>query len=424
MKFDKKNIKAWIKKFALCRFIIKKIRIIKSVIVNNIKNIFFKYHLKKYFNQKDRKNNKIKVAFLCQMPEIWDKEVPLFESMKKSNDFFVEIIVVPAYDFVNKKIKYFYEKDNFFFQNYSEAIPALINGKWLNLKKRKYDYIFYQRPYNNYLPRGFRSSHVISFAKCCYIPYAFWPLKEMICGYNRDFFDSIYFAFIESEENAAYLRTLGNYDNRVLFCGYPVLENITVTDDYLDDNGVLWTPRWSYGDKIGGSHFFEYKDKILEWQKNNPQMQLIIRPHPLAFENYLAEGLMTEDDIEKYKKSVFSTGAVFDDNKIIETTFKSTRVLISDISSIMYPFFLTGKPIIYCNSGIAHSPSFEILLKGVYIANKWEDVKEYLDKLNSGIDSLKSIREKIIKEIKNKHKDSTNRIVSSILNDYNEHHYI
>ena len=57
---------------------------------------------------------------------------------------------------------------------------------------------------------------------------------------------------------------------------------------------------------------------------------------------------MTERDVENYKNSVKEHGASFDKNEIVGDTFRQTEILITDYSSIILEFFLSGKPVIYC----------------------------------------------------------------------------
>ena len=65
-----------------------------------------------YQKKKKNKNNKIKVGFLVQMAEIWDKEAPVYEKMVSDNRFDVYLIIVPHYDLSTNKLSqpYFFDK--------------------------------------------------------------------------------------------------------------------------------------------------------------------------------------------------------------------------------------------------------------------------------------------------------------------------
>ena len=48
--------------------------------------------------------DKIKVSFIVQMPEIWDKEAPVFEALLRDDRFDACLIVVPHYDYSKDKL--------------------------------------------------------------------------------------------------------------------------------------------------------------------------------------------------------------------------------------------------------------------------------------------------------------------------------
>ena len=55
----------------------------------------------------------------------------------------------------------------------------------------------------------------------------------------------------------------------------------------------------------------------------------------------------------------------------------------------------------------------------MYIAHNWEEVKRYLDDLVAGKDPLFDKRQEIAKRIYEAHKDATEKIVESIIQDFN-----
>lgn len=361
---------------------------------------------------------KIRVTFIVQMAEVWDKERPLFNNLIGDDRFSVTMLVVPAFDFVNSKVLSYYDSDYFFKEYPEHAVKALEDGKWRDIADFHADYVFYQRPYDMYLPEEYNSFNVSKVSRCCYIPYAFWPLKSSLCGYNNGFFRNVYFAFMESKENRDALikeKRIFQAEQRILFCGYPSLEGLH-TDSQESKTDVLWAPRWSYDEERGGSHFFELKDEILELTGDSAK--LIIRPHPLAFQNYVRIGKMSEEDVELYRKEVARRGASFDSNELIEDTFDEIGVLISDISSIIFPFFLSEKPIIYCDAHIPISPSFEALLEGMYRAETWEDVKKIYARICSGDDYLADKRHEIAERLRKEHNGATDRIKKILVDDH------
>ena len=136
----------------------------------------------KRLNKRKREYDVVKVAFLVQMAEIWDKQLPVYAAMQEDERFEPQLIVVPPYDLIKREITYDY-KDNYFLLNYEQSIPAYSEGKWIDFSDRQFDYVFYQRPYDVNLPKQLQSYQITSFSRCCYIPYGYWPFKNDLCGY-------------------------------------------------------------------------------------------------------------------------------------------------------------------------------------------------------------------------------------------------
>ena len=93
-------------------------------------------------------------------------------------------------------------------------------------------------------------------------------------------------------------------------CSILKISVILVCRCYLDERctahsvrRILWTPRWTTQERIGGSHFFEYKDLFLEFAEKygSEELKFAIRPHPLMFDHFVTEGQMTEQDVADYK---------------------------------------------------------------------------------------------------------------------------
>lgn len=100
----------------------------------------------------------------------------------------------------------------------------------------------------------------------------------------------------------------------------------------------------------------------------------------------------------------------------------TSDVLLTDGSSIMMDYLLTGKPIIYCHKEKdKFTPLGQILYRGVYVANSWEDVEKYLGDLRQGIDPLKEERQVCRETLIPVRKVSAGETIKEILKkDYHE----
>lgn len=368
-----------------------------------------------------QKKNKgpINVAFIVQMPEVWDKEEPVYLAMRDNPDFNTQLIVVPHYDIQKKELSRDYIH-NYFLENYEDAIPGFQNGKWLNLKG-KYEYVFYQRPYDGYLPKELRSSKVRKYSKCCYIPYGFVG-ADVFNEINSDrrFFRNISMAFVETDAMAKLIRSrFGTHDrlHRVECLGYPALEPYFDIKPSNVFKKILWTPRWSYDEKLGGSQFLEYKETIKTIKKLYPEMKITFRPHPLLFEELVSKGLMGKQEIDDYVGSLADCDIKYDTGTPIYDAINDADILITDFSTIIIQYFVTGKPVIYCEAGIKLNEIYEKMAKGFYLANNEEDILEQVKSISNGSDILLTIRRKIIENDLRKYRHGTNAIIKAMYDD-------
>ena len=364
--------------------------------------------MKKYTESK-----KIKVGFIVQMPEIWDKEAPVYEAMSIDKRFEVSLIIVPHYNLNESKLESYGEEKEFFMTKYPKATFILLKDQKEMIIDVTYDYIFYQRCWEGYLPKQLRCKNVIKYAMTCYIPYCYHCAPVPNSYYQKDFFWYLSKFYCCSMDQYEEVSRIGN-----IVCqyeGFPVIDSLRFKEQSHARCKILWTPRWSDDPSLGGTSFNLYKYNILEIEKISEHISLTLRPHPLTFENAVRVGWMTVSEVEEYKDLVFKSGAAFDENKIIEDTFFDTDILITDFSSAMVPFFLSGKPIIYCSStDFEMTDTFRKIMNSVYVANSWNEVLQYVTELINGRDVLFEKRKEVITSIRNQ-TSSVERIINDLV---------
>ena len=208
------------------------------------------YYIKR--NIRAKNTGVIRIGFIVQMAEVWDKEVRIYEELRTRADVKTFLIVVPPYDLKTDKNTLSYENDPFL-SIYPEAIKALQpDGNWIDIKKFNLDYVFFQRPYDHYLPKPLRSTELVKHTKCCYVPYGYAGSDVFNRGNtNLPFFRNMSFVFLESE----YMKVIfkRSFNNRSMFkhqkyetLGYPDLEVYFDIPSRDEIKNILWTPRWSY----------------------------------------------------------------------------------------------------------------------------------------------------------------------------------
>lgn len=338
-----------------------------------------------------RKTGAVRVGFIVQLPSIWDKQVDIYEELKKNSAAETFMFVVPPFEWATGNVNVDYT-DNYFVKKYPEAIKVYNdNSEIINLKEYDLDYLFYPRPYDHYLPKPLRSSVTFKYTKCCYIPYGLSGSDVFNDGniYNK-FFDYMAVTFMDSEYAKDLMKKcyrlselLGIRD--IEYLGYPALSKYLEYPLHSEKMCVTWTPRWSTDRVIGGSNFIKYSDDFLELT-GRIHRKFIFRPHPLMFDELVAKGTITEEYKNNYLRMLEERSVQYDTVSPIDEIFKNTEVLITDYSSIIPHFLLTGRPIIYCEGGIDFNPVFSEMSKYIYVTRRWNEVEQCLENILNGND--------------------------------------
>lgn len=424
-------------------------RVIRKIL-NYIKHIIFERgYLIYYLNipsfksslkeiEKRPQKEKLNLVFICQCPTAWTTAQPMYEAAMKDPQINVTVVLIPELEFsyyVFLKHIY-YDKIYNFGKTISEnCVHAYSpeNNEWFDLRTLKPDYVFIPRPYETYLPKQYRASAIRKYAKVCYVPYAFPMLPDSHIIYNSHFSRNVYFFFCEQEQSYEYVchkfkRTCSKGVQRAEFTGYPRFDLIDLHQNHEGSLWkkersneifrIIWTPRWTTDPKLGGSNFFNYKDKIIKYVEKHEEVELLFRPHPMAFENYISQGLISSEKLEEYcQKYRELPNAVLDQTVNYYDTFFSSDVLISDPSSVTLDYLFTGKPIIYCPSSNKAHEVVGGLQECYYIAESFEEVIEIIEQLRQGQDPKREIREKMVKHLKRDGKIGQS-IIEKIKKDY------
>jgi len=388
-------------------------------------------------------NAKIKVGFMVRMIELINKCKPLIDNLLADERFEVYILCVPSNIEDGRLIKSENNNDIYEYckQFYSNSINTLnTNGTWVDIKEYDLDYVFYSHPYDSVYPHFYKSKNVCKWSKICVLLYGMLLTKEMLnIMLNKKFFRNVYLYFAET----SYVRDFNinrfpithKFGLQKSIClGMPSLQDIYSRKclDYkkslawtFSENifRVIWTPRYTTRLKLGGSNFFTYYKELIEYADSHKDIDFLFRPHPLTFKNFIKTGEMTETEVLEFQSAIRKRKNVaLDVEKEYVDTFLSSSVLVTDISSIMAEYFVTGKPIIYCasNMTLEVAEHTQRIIDGCYVVYNKKELFSCLAKLKNGIDELKGIRESIVTELFGDYlKCSTEKIVEEIVSDYN-----
>lgn len=375
-----------------------------------------KWQLKKIY--KRTHNLPINLVFVCHRPSVWGSLKTVFEECNKDNKFNVTIVAIPNKkqlpEFGLSHEEYESEGAEEFFKDYPCRI---INGynyktkKWFDLTLLKPDYIFFQQPYNICKPNEYKSKKVSKYAKILYVHYA----ANFIGGgvleetYPLDFIKNVSMIFSADKYDKDLINSYLQWNQikvKTKLTGFPRYDNLDKYKNIDSKNWnfakdknkkrIIWTPRWCTNE--GNCNFFAYKDELLNYVSKNKDIDFIFRPHPQAFAEWNATGELPEIEANDYKNKYETLeNAKIDTRKEYLTTFYSSDIMITDISSIVAEYFLTGKPIIYCHKKDCFNDFSRKIAEGFYWVKNWEELENTINMLKLNIDPLKGKRQEIIK---------------------------
>lgn len=388
----------------------------------------------KYFKKNNKiKERKIRIAFIVQELAVFNKSQILIDMLSTHKKFDVLLLCIPSNIENGKLVNNAYDINDTYeyckLLGYTNLVNTLIGGKWINIEKLEFDYIFYNRPYDKFYPNIYKSDNVSKFTKICMLPYAFALVENTIeITTNNKFFRNVYFYFAESIETQ--LLNINRFwlthkigVSKSVYLGMPSFEQFFKRDYSKKTNAwnfsknkfrAIWTPRWTTDLKIGGSNFFEYCECFLKYAVKNPNIDFLLRPHPLMFKNFIAKQLMTIEDVAILENKIYNLkNFEIDREKEYNTTFYESDVLITDISSIIPEYLIVGKPVILCknNLNVELVTAGKKMLEACYCVNTFEQIIDVLEKLEKKEDPLKDKRERVIKELFG---DNLNTVCSDI----------
>lgn len=376
-------------------------------------NWFIRKIYKKIFNKP------INIVFVCYRPAIWSSLKTIFDECTKDKKFNVFLVAIPKR--VNLPIigmaheQFISEGAEDFFVNYPCHV---INGydynskKWFDIKQIRPDYVFFQQPYNIIYPAEYQSNVVRKYAKILYVHYGMLIFKGLVqeSVYPKDFFKNVSIVFTENKScDNSFNETTRNssYKPRTFITGYTRFDYYKSFKDLECDNWnfsrskhifrIIWTPRWCTNE--GTCTFFDYKDKLFNYVCSNHDIDFIFRPHPQAFEEWNQTGEFPKKEADLYKLNYKnSNNAKIDDQQEYLSTFYSSDLLITDISSVIPEYMLSGKPIIYCHKQNHFNDTWDKIAKECfYWVKNWTELQDTIEMLKSGNDPLKDGRINCIK---------------------------
>lgn len=410
--------------------------VIKKTFPEVVENVqLLRYSIKLLLCERNRAKNgeHIKIVFLVTRTNIWPSVQSVYEAAKRNAMVDTYVVALPPlinsdFDMATDKVYDFCKE---FDENTIRAYDR--EGRLLfDVESIKPDFIFLSIPYDDEYPEHYKAHELVRSASLCYVPYGYILVKSNIQKVTTDPHIVWHVKYIFADGKItfdAFKRKMKFSEKitgkRLYNDGFPRFDLYSRknAEEDISVNTLMWLPRWTTDingeEEKEASSFLKFKDAIVEYAEREAT-NLIIRPHPLTFGNYIRLGVMTEAEVAEYKARItLSKQIILDESPSYYEGLLKADVLIADYSSIVAEYFITGKPIIYLGSNEHYTPEHMEMYNSFYHAESWDDVEKVLTALKNGVDPKKEQRQSAITHfLADKPKDVGEHIVDILINDH------
>jgi hypothetical protein len=322
----------------------------------------------------------IRVVFLGMYFEAWDALDEVYQLMDKDDRFEPVVISLPRK--LTGQLRYAdEEKAHAFFE--SKGIKHLrfnmggsdgSNQEVLEaLKTLQPDYVFANYPWQrNYQP-AIRFDKLISFTRLAYVPYFSLAMVEEPddepCGgqvgslvathlYKQRLHQVASLVFTQDKFVKEAYKSTERGDSYVHFTGSPKIDGLFREAEQgkaswpIKGDGfrVVWAPHHSYSPHwLNFGVFSKVKDDMLAFAKTNPEIQIVLRPHPFLWGTLTDRKVLPVSEVEAWRKAWDELPNTFvDEDGSYAELFLATDTLVTDGISFLgeYPL-ITKKPTIF-----------------------------------------------------------------------------
>lgn len=364
---------------------------------------------------------KIKVLFVAELAGKWDSMASVYEAMKKRDDCEVEVVIQPIFRAV--KMPDGTTKSDIILNDYLTpmGIPNIPYNKY-NFETELPDITFFSQPYESCTLEQFWPENMSKFTRVVYLPYytARTINKNLNSATYNSFFKSNTEKFswkiaAQSEKMRLHYKNLGSQKGEnVIVTGlskwdYPsqmTKENTPCPEEWkskIEGKKVfLWNTHFNFGYDVNA--FVERCNEIISIFKNNKNIALIWRPHPMTEIIVKLYHPEFKKDFEVLKNSVInSENMLVDTNPTYDAAFVYSDAMISCLSSMIDQYVLRNKPVllittepvaIYRENRSTNDGLYDLSLLPFAYTKK--DKLDFIDKIATGVDEWADKRKEFL----------------------------
>ena len=335
---------------------------------------------------------RIRVVFLVMYFEAWDSLAETWALMSQDDRFEVTVISIPRR--LTGDIGYHDEArvSEFLTSAGVQHLRFDFEDSQVGLNRLRElapDFLFINYPWQrNYQP-FYRVDHLVQFTRVCYVPYYSLPLvlepgdadvaSHLFTQRSHQLASHIFVqdavlhaAYGNTERGNEHVHFVGSPKLDSLLAGaqradadsWPISRNVnnqTAVGAVSGSEGqhlagikpgdrnlrLVWAPHHSYGPNwLNFGTFASVCQEFLAFAQANPQIDIVMRPHPFLFGTLVDRGVMNQTDLDVWLAAWAALANTFIDHAgDFAELFRATDYLVSDGISFLaeYPL-VAGKP--------------------------------------------------------------------------------
>jgi hypothetical protein len=165
---------------------------------------------------------------------------------------------------------------------------------------------------------------------------------------------------------------------------------------------VIWAPHHLCQNGLDFGTFHQNYQQALEWVRDNPEIEVVLKPHPLLFERE-ADGVIPKQALLEFKAAWCALpNAAFVEGNRYGPLFAASDAMITDGLSFFSEYQLFDKPLIYLDSQrhIGFNRAGQGLLEGMYRVTSFGEAISLIDRFRQGGgDTLRDARARVLDRI-------------------------
>lgn len=351
-----------------------------------------------------RKKNRRKVLILIAFSEEWASVSAVWEKLWADNSFSPTVVLVPGKKRDEESPEY---QEMCAFFDYLN-VPFIPESALRYMLTRPH-FAIYTDPYHSMYSKWARPIYMAKRGvRVCYVPYALevgGGLTNFHGQYQSEAVNVAWRIFARNHVQSETFQAMQpGGEVRVVTTGHPrteyqygvSTEKIHPAHDKAAGRPVvIWNPHFSIDGKRPWSTFLQLGEVMSSLMTEFPSVFFLVRPHPLLFQELVQHPDWGRARVKRWLDNLSARhNALIDQETMHYEAFDLSSGLLSDTSSFLAEYLLTGKPICHLSHNQSMGLSHEISkFKCFHSGSSADEIRAFLYGILSGVDDLFHNRE-------------------------------